>query len=256
MIKNIEKSNENVAINDKEIAVLREHFPACFKNDGSFDIERFKETLKDKVDVVHEGYELKFLGKSYAKLLASLDTTTVITPNEEHNNQPENENSENIYISGDNLDGLKHLLKSYAKSVKCIYIDPPYNTGSDGFVYKDNFNFTAEELQDKLSLDENQANRILELTQKGSASHSAWLMFMYSRLQLAKDLLKDDGVIFISIDDNEQANLKLLCDDIFGEENFVDILKWKKKKQPSFLATHTAKVMEYVLVYLLIFIQI
>ena len=249
MIKNIEKSNENVAINDKEIAVLREHFPACFKNDGSFDIERFKETLKDKVDVVHEGYELKFLGKSYAKLLASLDTTTVITPNEEHNSQPENENSENIYISGDNLDGLKHLLKSYAKSVKCIYIDPPYNTGSDGFVYKDNFNFTAEELQDKLSVDENQANRILELTQKGSASHSAWLMFMYSRLQLAKDLLKDDGVIFISIDDNEQANLKLLCDDIFGEENFVDILKWKKKKQPSFLATHTAKVMEYVLVY-------
>ena len=249
MIKNIEKSNENVAINDKEIAVLKEHFPACFKNDGSFDIERFKETLKDKVDVVHEGYELKFLGKSYAKLLASLDTTTVITPNEEHNNQPENENSENIYISGDNLDGLKHLLKSYAKSVKCIYIDPPYNTGSDGFVYKDNFNFTAEELQDKLSVDENQANRILELTQKGSASHSAWLMFMYSRLQLAKDLLKDDGVIFISIDDNEQANLKLLCDDIFGEENFVDILKWKKKKQPSFLATHTAKVMEYVLVY-------
>ncbi|KIX21622.1 hypothetical protein SY27_07945 [Flavobacterium sp. 316] len=231
MIKNIEKSNESVAINDKEIAILKEHFPTCFKNDGSFDIERFKETLKDKVDVVHEGYELKFLGKSYAKLLASLDTTTVITPNEEHNNQPENANSENIYISGDNLDGLKHLLKSYAKSVKCIYIDPPYNTGSDGFVYKDNFNFTAEELQDKLSVDENQANRILELTQKGSASHSAWLMFMYSRLQLAKDLLKDDGVIFISIDDNEQANLKLLCDDVFGEENLISNLVWHQGRK-------------------------
>lgn len=249
MIKNIEKSNENVAINDKEIAVLREHFPACFKNDGSFDIERFKETLKDKVDVVHEGYELKFLGKSYAKLLASLDTTTVITPNEEHNNQPENANSENIYISGDNLDGLKHLLKSYAKSVKCIYIDPPYNTGSDGFVYKDNFNFTAEELQDKLSLDENQANRILELTQKGSASHSAWLMFMYSRLQLAKDLLKDDGVIFISIDDNEQSNLRLLCDDVFGEENFAAQLVWEKKKKGSYLADDITNVKEYILVY-------
>lgn len=248
MIKNIEKSNENVAINDKEIAVLREHFPACFKNDGSFDIERFKETLKDQVDVVHEGYELKFLGKSYAKLLASLDTTTVITPNEEHNNQPENENSENIYISGDNLDGLKHLLKSYAESVKCIYIDPPYNTGSDGFVYKDNFNFTAEELQDKLSVDENQANRILELTQKGSASHSAWLMFMYSRLQLAKDLLKDDGVIFISIDDNEQANLKLLCDDIFGEENFISqiIIQSNKRGQTY---KQLAKTHEYLLTY-------
>jgi len=249
MIKDIEKDNENVAINTKEIAVLKEHFPACFKKDGSFDIERFKEELKDKVDVVHEGYELKFLGKSYAKLLASLDTTTVITPNTAHNNLPENRNSENIYISGDNLDGLKHLLKSYSKSVKCIYIDPPYNTGNDGFVYKDKFNFTADELQDKLSVDETQANRIIDLTKRNSASHSAWLMFMYSRLQLAKDLLKDDGVIFISIDENEQANLKLLCDDVFGEENFIDILKWKKKKQPSFLATHTAKIMEYVLVY-------
>jgi 16S rRNA G966 N2-methylase RsmD len=247
MIKNIEKSNENVAINDKEIAILREHFPACFKSDGSFDIERFKETLKDKVDVVHEGYELKFLGKSYAKLLASLDTTTVITPNEVHNNQPENANSENIYISGDNLDGLKHLLKSYAKSVKCIYIDPPYNTGSDGFVYKDNFNFTAEELQDKLSVDENQANRILELTQKGSASHSAWLMFMYSRLQLAKDLLKDDGVIFISIDDNEQANLRLLCDDVFGEENFVSSMVWSAGKKND--SKHISNSHEYILVY-------
>jgi len=247
MIKNIEKSNENVAINDKEIAVLREHFPACFKTDGCFDIERFKETLKDKVDVVHEGYELKFLGKSYAKLLASLDTTTVITPNEEHNNQPENTNSENIYISGDNLDGLKHLLKSYAKSVKCIYIDPPYNTGSDGFVYKDNFNFTAEELQDKLSLDENQANRILELTQKGAASHSAWLMFMYSRLQLAKDLLKQDGVVFISIDDNEQANLRLLCDDVFGEENFVSSMVWSAGKKND--SKHISNSHEYILVY-------
>lgn len=247
MIKNIEKSNENVAINDKEIAILKEHFPACFKTDGSFDIERFKETLKDKVDVVHEGYELKFLGKSYAKLLASLDTTTVITPNEEHNNQPENVNSENIYISGDNLDGLKHLLKSYARSVKCIYIDPPYNTGTDGFVYKDNFNFTAEELQDKLSLDENQANRILELTQKGSASHSAWLMFMYSRLQLAKDLLKDDGVIFISIDDNEQANLKLLSDDIFGEENLISNLVWHQGRKSA--GKTVAVNHEYCLVY-------
>lgn len=233
MIKDIEKNNENVAINDKEIAVLKEHFPACFKVDGSFDLERFKEELKDKVDIVHEGYELKFLGKSYAKLLASIDTTTVITPNTEHNNLPENVNSENIYISGDNLDGLKHLLKSYSKEVKCIYIDPPYNTGSDGFVYKDNFNFTAEELQDKLSIDETQAKRIIDLTKRNSASHSAWLMFMYSRLQLAKDLLKDDGVMFISIDDNEQSNLKLLCDDIFGEECFIATIPWRKRTAKS-----------------------
>ncbi|WP_035670396.1 site-specific DNA-methyltransferase [Flavobacterium sp. 83] len=249
MIKDIERNNENISINDKSISILKEHFSSCFKKDGSFDIERFKEELKDKVDVVHEGYELKFLGKSYAKLLASLDTTTVITPNPEHNNLPENKNSENIYISGDNLDGLKHLLKSYSKSVKCIYIDPPYNTGSDGFVYKDNFNFSVDELQDKLSVDETQAKRILDLTKRNSASHSAWLMFMYARLQLAKDLLKDDGVIFISIDDNEQANLKLLCDDIFGEENYIAQFSWQKKTGASDavgIATITESILTYV----------
>jgi len=247
MIKDIALNNENISINDKAISILKEHFSSCFKKDGSFDIERFKEELKDKVDVVQEGYELKFLGKSYAKLLASLDTTTVITPNTDHNNLPENKNSENIYISGDNLDGLKHLLKSYSKSVKCIYIDPPYNTGSDGFVYKDNFNFTVDELQDKLSVDETQAKRILDLTKRNSASHSAWLLFMYARLQLAKDLLKDDGVIFISIDDNEQANLKLLCDDIFGEENFLGEIIWETATDNN--ATQISVEHEYILGY-------
>ncbi|WP_336703472.1 site-specific DNA-methyltransferase [Chryseobacterium indologenes] len=221
MIQDILNQNEDVKENDKQLAVLKEHFPACFKEDGSFDVVRFQEEIKDQTTVVQDGYELKFLGKSYAKLLASTETTTVIKPNQEHNQLPENAKSQNIYISGDNLDGLKHLLHSYQKKVKCIYIDPPYNTGTDGFVYHDNFNYAAEELQEKLSVDENQAKRIIELTKRGSASHSAWLMFMYSRLLLARDLLTDDGVIFISIDDNEQANLKLLCDDVFGEENFL-----------------------------------
>ena len=249
MIKDIENQNDNIAVCDKEIAVLREHFPACFKTDGSFDIERFKEEINQKVDITKEGYELKFLGKSYAKLLASLDTTTVITPNEEHNNLPLNKDSENIYISGDNLDGLKHLLKSYDKSVKCIYIDPPYNTGSDGFVYNDTFNFTSEELQKRLSVDEEEAERILELTTKGAASHSAWLMFMYPRLQLAKDLLNNDGIIFISIDDNEQSGLKLICDDIFGEENFAGNITWSKKRKGSFLSKRVISLTEYILVY-------
>ena len=221
MIKDILNSNEEILPNTKQIEVLKENFPACFNADGSFDIERFKEYLSDKLMVSNEGYELKFLGKNYARLLASIDTTTVIVPDEEHNNKPENKDSQNIYISGDNLDGLKQLLKSYAHQVKCIYIDPPYNTGSDGFVYNDNFNFSAEELSTKLSIDDEQAQRILDLTKRGSASHSAWLMFMYPRLLLARDLLTDDGVIFISIDDNECHNLKLLCDDVFGEENFI-----------------------------------
>lgn len=220
MIKDIIDTNNNVTVGAKEIEILKEHFPACFRN-GSFDIERLKEYLKDKIHVTEEGYELRFLGKNYARLLASLDTATVIVPDAEHNNLPENKDSKNIYISGDNLDALKHLLKSYAGSVKCIYIDPPYNTGSDDFVYTDSFNFTVEELASKLSIPEEQASRILDLTRRGSATHSAWLMFMLPRLLLARDLLSKDGVIFISIDDNEQSNLKLLCDDILGEECFM-----------------------------------
>lgn len=221
MIKDITEKNNNVTLGAKEMEVLRENFPACFHADGSFDIERFKEYLKDKVNVTDEGYELRFLGKNYARLLASLDTTTVVVPDEKHNSQPENRDSKNVYISGDNIDALKHLLKSYAGRIKCIYIDPPYNTGSDGFVYNDSFKFTPEELSSKLSVSEEQAGRILDLARRGSATHSAWLMFMLPRLVLARDLLTDDGVIFISIDDNEQSNLKLLCDDVFGEENFL-----------------------------------
>lgn len=221
MIKNTWENNENAASNTKEIEVLKEHFPSCFKKNGTFDLERFKEYLNKDINVVNEGYEIKFLGKNYARLLVTLETETVIVPNEEHNKKEENKDSENIHITGDNLDALKHLLKSYSGKVKCIYIDPPYNTGSDGFEYNDNFQFSVEELTEKLSIGEEQAKRILDLTKRGSTSHSAWLMFMYPRLQLARDLISDDGVLFISIDDNELSNLKLLCDDIFGEENFI-----------------------------------
>lgn len=242
MIKDIINSNETVLPNFKQMQALKENFPACFRKDGSFDIERFKEFLSNKIAVNNEGYELKFLGKNYARLLASVDTTTVVVPDEEHNQKAENKDSQNIYISGDNLDGLKHLLKSYAHKVKCIYIDPPYNTGSDGFVYNDNFNFNVEELATKLSIDEEYAQRILDLTKRGSASHSAWLTFMYPRLLLARDMLTDDGVIFISIDDNECHNLKLLCDDVFGEENFIAqisvIVKTEGRQYGSFAKTH------------------
>ena len=249
MIKDIMAANEAATPNEKEMAVLREYFPACFAADGSFDIERFKEYLSDKVAVTNEGYELRFLGKNYARLLASLDTTTVIVPDEAHNSKPENANSQNVYISGDNLDGLKHLLKSYAKKVKCIYIDPPYNTGSDSFVYNDNFNFTPEELSSKLSISDDHAKRILDLTKRGSASHSAWLIFMYSRLLLARDLLSDDGVIFISIDRNEANNLSSLCNDVFGEENLVAQLVWKKRNGGGNDSFFVAVDHEYILVY-------
>lgn len=248
MIRNIIRENESVTPNNREIKVLKENFPSCFRSDGSFDITRFKEFLNDKVTVSQGGYELRFLGKNYAKMLAALDTETVIVPDDEHNLKSENKNSQNVYISGDNLDGLKHLLKSYAGQVKCIYIDPPYNTGTDGFVYNDNFEFTAKSLMEKLSINEEEATRIIDLTSRGSASHSAWLLFMYPRLQLARDLLSDNGVIFISIDDNEQANLKLICDDIFGENNFIaNIIVQSNKRGQTY--KQLAKTHEYLLVY-------
>ena len=227
MVKETLIENETVKPNSREMAVLKEHFASCFNSDGAFDLEKFKAKLGEDVSISNEGYELNFLGKNYARLLAAVDTTTVVVPDEEHNAKPENTKSQNVYISGDNLDALKHLLKSYAGEVKCIYIDPPYNTGSDGFVYNDSFNFSAAEIAAKLNLDEEKAQRILDFTKRGSASHSAWLMFMLPRLVLARDLLSKDGVIFISIDDNEQANLKLLCDDVFGEDNFVANMVWE-----------------------------
>lgn len=238
MIKDIKAQNENTKPNDGVLKKLHADFPQCFTNEGKFDLERFQQLIENEVDVTKEGYELTFLGRNYANLIASTETETVIQPDMEHNALPENAESQNVYISGDNLDALKHLLKSYSGSIKCIYIDPPYNTGSDGFVYNDRFKFTPIQLQQKLGISEEKAKRILDLARRGSASHSAWLMFMAPRLMLAKDLLTEDGVIFISIDDNEQANLKLLCDSVFGEENFLSDIIWNSTKS----VTNTALI--------------
>ncbi|SPX41302.1 type iii restriction-modification system methyltransferase [Haemophilus influenzae] len=147
----------------------------------------------------------------------------------EHNQKTENQNSENVLIQGDNLEVLKHLKHAYKNQIKMIYIDPPYNTGSDGFVYQDDRKFTPQQLVE-LGMDLEEAERVLEFTAKKSNSHSAWLTFMYPRLYIARELLRDDGVIFISIDDNEQAQLKILCDEVFGEENFVAEFVWKSRQ--------------------------
>lgn len=176
-------------------------------------------------------------------MITGLDTETVIEPDTEHNIQNENKNSENIYISGDNLDALKHLLKGYEGKIKCIYIDPPYNTGSDGFAYNDSFNFNKFQLEEKLDIGEDEAERIIDITSGNSSSHSAWLTFIYPRLYLARQLLKDDGIIFISIDDNEQSQLKVLCDDIFGAENFCAVIPWRKRTAKSDVPLECHKIM-------------
>lgn len=216
MLQDTIKDNENIQVNSKEMEALKEHFPQCFDASGNFDMAIFEELVKTKdISIKKEGYALNFLGKSYARYLSNLESETVIVPDESNKDNP----SENIYIVGDNLDALQHLKHSYAGAIKCIYIDPPYNTGSDGFVYNDKFEFSAKDLAEKIGIEEDEAERVLNM--QGKSTHSAWLTFMYPRLELAKELLSEDGVIFISIDDNEQANCKLLCDAIFGEGNFL-----------------------------------
>ena len=248
-MKNIIEENEKIAVNTKEIEILKKHFPNCFNKDGEFQMDKFEKRISQEVDVTKEGYELRWLGKNYARLLANVETETMIVDDKEHNDKVENKNSENIYIEGDNIDVLKHLKNAYSEKIKMIYIDPPYNTGSDGFVYKDDRKYTKEDLAELTNITEEEAQRILSFNTKGSNSHSAWLTFMYPRLLTARELLSDDGVIFISIDDNEVSQLKLLCDEVFGEENFVEFFSWTKTSTPPALSNKVRKTNEYILCY-------
>ena len=240
--------DETETANSKQIAILKKHFPQCFDKDGHFQPEKMMEVVKaNEVDIVKESYSLNWLGKAYARLLTNLPPQGLLKPDTTHNENTKNSNSSNILIKGDNLEVLKHLVNGYREKIKMIYIDPPYNTGSDGFVYQDNFKFTMDDLSRLAGIDKAEAERILSFNAKGSNSHSAWLTFMYPRLYIARELMREDGVIFISIDDNEQAQLKLLCDEIFGEENFIGEIVWKNVTDNN--PTNVAIEHEYILVY-------
>jgi len=218
--------------NSKQLAVLKANFPQCFDKNGAFIQEKLLEIVKSSdVELSKESYSLNWLGKSYARLLANLPPKTLLTEDKDHNQREENKNSQNLLIKGDNLEVLKHMVNAYSDKVKMIYIDPPYNTGSDGFAYNDDRKFSPDQLSELAGIDLDEAIRILDFTIKGSSSHSAWLTFMYPRLYIARELLKDDGVICISIDENEHSNLKLLCDEVFGEFNFAGEIVWKNSSK-------------------------
>ena len=238
--------NKNITANSKQLAILKQNFPQCFDKSGKFDIETLSQILGVE-NIKKEGFELKFLGKSYARLMANLNPKTLLMPDIDHNSK--NENAQNLLIKGDNLEVLKHLKNAYFESIKMIYIDPPYNTGGDGFVYKDDRKFSVDELSSLAGISQEEAKRVLEFTAKGSNSHSAWLSFIYPRLYIARELLRDDGVIFISIDDNEQAQLKILCDEIFGEENFVANLTWNSVSSVLKQSKLIRKEHEFLLTY-------
>lgn len=205
-------------------------------------------TLKDPDhDEIKDGYQLRWVGKNYAKLQENLLPETIIVPDSQHNLEENNRNSQNLFLTGDNLEVLKHLEHAYTGKIDMIYIDPPYNTGSDGFVYNDDFRFTDDQLRDTLGLTDDEVKRIKNIY--GKSSHSAWLTFMYPRLKLAKKLLKESGVIFISIDDNEFANLKILMDEIFNEGNFIANFKWNRVAKAPSLSGSVRTKYEYVMTY-------
>lgn len=249
-MNNEQKVTNDIKVPNKDLEKLRKNFPHCFDKDGNFQLEKFRQNLSEKeINFSNESYGLDWLGKSYARLLASDPATTLLKVDETHNQKEENKNSGNLLIKGDNLEVLKHLANAYYEQIKMIYIDPPYNTGSDGFTYQDDRKFTVKELQQLIGIDEEKAKRILDFTQAKSNSHSAWLTFMYPRLYIANQILKEDGVIFISIDDNEVAQLRLLMDEIFGEENFVAHLTIQGFANESNEGVMFQNVTEYCLCY-------
>ena len=242
---------ELVTANSEQLAVLKSNFPQCFDRQGKFILSKLQEILQaNAVDLSRESYSLNWLGKSYARVLANEPIRTMLSEDTEHNEQKQNKNSHNLLIQGDNLEVLKHLKGAYSEKIKMIYIDPPYNTGSDGFVYQDDRSFTTEQFAELAGVEIDEAQRVLDFTQSNANSHSAWLTFIYPRLYIAKQLLKDDGVIFISIDDNEQAQLKILCDDIFGEANFVADLSvvnnLKGRNDKKYIARTNERLLMYV----------
>lgn len=217
-----EKYNESVLPNTAFINELKSKLPEFFNDNDQFDMDKFKANLqKHNVDELKDGYQLNFIGKDYARRQAGEMPSTVIVPDEEQN-KGEGRNSGNLFFTGDNLEVLRHLQASYTDKVDVIYIDPPYNTGNDDFVYPDNFEYSDEKLKEMFGLDDEQVLRLKSI--QGKSSHSAWLTFMYPRLALAKKLLSKKGIIFISIDDNEQANLREIIIDIFSEQNVIGTL--------------------------------
>ncbi|RVZ84817.1 site-specific DNA-methyltransferase [Helicobacter pylori] len=215
--------DQEKSVNEKNVEVFNRYFPGCLsiENDNqlTLDTKKLKALLGDFSEIKEEGYGLDFVGKKIALNQAFKKNNKILKPLNEST-------SKHILIKGDNLDALKILKQSYSEKIKMIYIDPPYNTKNDNFIYGDDFSQSNEEVLKTLDYSKEKLDYIKNLF--GSKCHSGWLSFMYPRLLLAKDLLKQDGVIFISIDDNECAQLKLLCDEIFGEGNFLSSLTWLK----------------------------
>ncbi|MDQ1341273.1 MAG: adenine-specific DNA-methyltransferase, partial [Campylobacterota bacterium] len=243
---------EEQSINDTNYQKLKELFPHAVSLDENgkyvIDPKKLQMSLDPSLAEIREdGYGLNWVGKKEAYHSAFSKNYKVLKPLNDEVNSKNWDTTENILIKGDNLDALKILRHNYFEAIKMIYIDPPYNTKNDGFVYNDNFTSSTEQTLEELGYDKEYIDYIENI--QGAKTHSGWLSFMYPRLLLARDLLKDDGVIFISIDDNEVAQLRLLCDEVFGEENFMANIVWQKKYAATNDAKGFSQMHDHILVY-------
>jgi adenine-specific DNA-methyltransferase len=242
----INTQDKNMDLQNKKITEIKNILPNLINSDNKLNIQALEDLIGlTNTTYKKSGYELNFVGKALAKTIADEEPKYELAL--EKNRSKNMNNTNNIVITGDNIEVLKLLKLNYEAKIKMIYIDPPYNTGTENFIYKDNFKDTEKDLIEKFNLAEDDINYIHNIY--GTKNHSGWLSFMYPRLVLARNLLKEDGVIFISIDDNEQANLKLLCDEIFGEENFVASWIWQRNFAPKNDNKYISISTEYIIMF-------
>ncbi|HDS7951892.1 TPA: site-specific DNA-methyltransferase [Klebsiella pneumoniae subsp. pneumoniae] len=235
---------QSMNITEENISKLKSLFPEAF-NEGNIDFDVLKQLLGENVDEKEERYGLNWHGKRQARQLALTPSRGTLRPCKDES--VDWDNTKNIMIEGDNLEVLKLLQKSHAGKVKLIYIDPPYNTGKD-FVYPDNFQDNMKNYLEITGQTEDGV-RVSSNSETSGRYHTDWLNMMYPRIKLARNLLKEDGFIFLSIDDNEVNNLKLMCDDIFGQENFVANVIWQKKYSTKADSKNFSESHDYILCY-------
>mgnify|MGYP002623660297 CR=1 FL=1 len=240
---------------DENIKRIGELFPNCLterlndegKPEVAIDFDQLRQELsKDIVEGAEERYQFTWPDKRNAIRLANAPTTDTLRPCREES--VDFDNTQNLYIEGDNLQVLKLLRENYLGKVKMIYIDPPYNTGND-FVYNDDFSQSAGEYMHNSGQEDEEGNRLVANTESNGRFHTDWLNMIYPRLKVAKDLLSEDGVIFISIDDHEQENLKKVCDEVFGSHNFIAQLVWERAYSPKNDARFISNSHDYILMF-------
>ena len=246
---------KSMDITGDNIAKIKALFPSAVTevmgDDGkvklAIDFDALKLELAD--DIIadkQERYQMTWPDKSKAKVLANSRISATLRPDKEKS--VDFDNTENLYIEGDNLDVLKLLRETYLGKVKMIYIDPPYNTGND-FVYEDDFAMSADDYAEVSGQYDEQGNRLVKNLDSNGRFHTDWLNMIYPRLKAARDLLTDDGVIFISIDDREQENLKKVCNEIYGEHNCIGVGQWRRVEGKPGKAVTMARTSEFVLIY-------